>query len=155
MATRSTIVLKVRKEDIGKTLKFNSTKLPHGKTYTNEFPFGEVTIKGEYMEIYHHWDGYIEGVGHTLLTEFGDYDSVLNLLLMGDMSSINGNEVVSYHGWRNEDVPPRFYDEEPKVKEEYKYVFKDGEWYVTEADFFTDRKIDVLVRDCKELEDEI
>lgn len=143
MATRSTIVLKIRKEDIGKTLTFDPSKMK--KAFDNKFPFEPVTITGEYMEIYHHWDGYPDGVGETLLTEFNDYDSILNLMLMGDMSSIVGNSVCSYHGWRNEDTPPHFHDSEPSCSEEYLYVFKDGHWHVTEE--YSDDMVDVSLED--------
>lgn len=130
MATRSNIAIKLRKEDIGKTFTFDPSMM--AKAFSNKFPFEPVKIRGEYMVVYHHWDGYPEGVGATLLAEFNDYNSILNLLLMGDLSSINGDEVVSYHGWRNEDTPPSFTDEYPEVNEEYLYVFEDGEWYVSE-----------------------
>ena len=61
----------------------------------------------KYLKIYHHWDGYTSGLGATLNEHYKDYDTILNLLTMGDMSSIN-DTITSYQGWRNEKTPPHF-----------------------------------------------
>ena len=108
MSTRSNIYLKLKEETKGTTIKFDPTKLPQ--------PEGECTFKikdvvvpkdAKFMRIYHHWDGYTSGVGATLNEYYKDYDTILNLLAMGDMSSIN-DRITSYQGWRNEDTPPKF-----------------------------------------------
>ena len=93
---------------------------------------GDVTIEKPYLVIYHHWDGYPEGVGETLVKKFNDYDTILNLLCGGDASSINGDTIVQYCAWRGEewdDVKPAQSDTEPSVTEEYVYLFDDGVWY--------------------------
>ena len=41
------------------------------------------------------------------MESYTDYDTILNLLIMGDISSINGG-VNSYQGWRNDVCPARF-----------------------------------------------
>jgi len=111
MSTRSNIYLKLKDESKGQTIKFDFSKLPtaHGEQHAElEFPIKDVTIPqdAEYIGVYHHWDGYITGVGQTLLESYTDYDTILNLLVMGDISTINGG-VTSYQGWRNEDCPAR------------------------------------------------
>lgn len=133
MATRSNICLVLKKEDIGKSVKFDLNKLPKGITCMDEYidKVGEVVLDKPILEIYHHWDGYPEGVGVTLVKQFNDYDTILNLLLGGDASSINDGEVCQYCAWRGEnweDVKPSTYDE-PKFTEEFIYKFEDGAWY--------------------------
>lgn len=147
MATRSTISLKVKKEDIGKTFHFDKNKLPYNLTCENEFidEVGDVKIEKDYLTIYHHWDGYPDGVGETLVKKFNDYDTILNLLCGGDASSINGETIVQYCAWRGEewdDVKPTQSDTEPSVTEEYAYLFKDEKWFFKgyEAEEWTDLK---------------
>ena len=133
MATRSNICLVLNKEDIGKVMKFDETKLPKDVTYNHKClnKAEEVTLEKPVLEIYHHWDGYPEGVGKTLLAQYNDYDTILNLLLGGDASSINRDNVCQYYAWRGEDwkyVKPKQVDE-PLLKEEYLYKFENGVWY--------------------------
>lgn len=133
MATRSNICLILNKEDIGKVMKFDETKLPKGVTCYNEFlnKVEEVTLEKPVLEIYHHWDGYPDGVGKTLLKQYNDYNTILNLLLGGDASSINGDSVCQYCAWVGEDwerVKPKQLDK-PSFNEEYLYKFENGVWY--------------------------
>lgn len=133
MATRSNICIVLNNEDIGKVVKFDETKLPKGVTCDNEFlnMVEEVTLEKPVLEIYHHWDGYPEGLGKTLLKQYNDYNTILNLLLGGDASSINGDNVCQYCAWRGEDwesVKPAQLDK-PVLNEEYLYKFEDGVWY--------------------------
>lgn len=133
MATRSNICLILNKEDIGKSVKFDETKLPKDVTYDNEFLnlVEEVTLEKPVLEIYHHWDGYPENLGKTLLEQYNDYDTILNLLLGGDASTINNNNVCQYCAWRGEDweyVKPKQLDK-PAFNEEYLYKFENGVWY--------------------------
>ena len=119
MSTRSNIYLKLKDESKGQTIKFDFDKLPRGNGEIHgklEFPIKDVTIPqdAEYIGVYHHWDGYITGVGQTLLESYTDYDTILNILIMGDLSTINGG-VVSYQSWRNEDCPARIITPKTKV----------------------------------------
>lgn len=112
MATRSNICLVLNKEDIGKVMKFDETKLPKNVTCDNEFlnMVEEVTL------------------GKTLLKQYNDYNTILNLLLGGDASSINGDNVCQYCAWRGEDwksMKPKQLDK-PVLNEEYLYKFEDG-----------------------------
>ena len=133
MATRSNICLVLNKEDIGKVMKFDETKLPKNVTCDNEFlnMVEEVTLEKPILEIYHHWDGHPESVGKTLIKKYNDYNTILNLLLGGDASSINGDNVCQYCAWRGEDwesVKPEQLDK-PSFNEKYLYKFEDGVWY--------------------------
>lgn len=90
------------------------------------------------IRIYHHWDGYPDGVGKTLLEEFNSYEKAINLIAFGDASDINGTTAVFYNSWREgEDwkhTKPRQYTSEQAYEEscdeDYAYLFKDGKWYV-------------------------
>ena len=116
MSTRSNIYLKLKEETKGTTLKFDPAKLPQPEG-DREFPIKDINVPqdAKYLKIYHHWDGYTTGVGATLNEHYKDYDTILNLLTMGDMSSINGT-ITSYQGWRNENTPPRFFGDKVKVR---------------------------------------
>ena len=135
MATRSTISLVVKDGDMNKTFHFDRNKLPKSVAeFPHEFinEIGDVTINNEVLTIYHHWDGYPEGVGATLLKDYNDYDTILNLMCGGDASSINGGTCVQYCAWRGEkwetNKPTQCKENEVKCTEEYVYLFKDGKW---------------------------
>ena len=152
MATRSTISLKISESDKGKVFHFDVDKLPKSVLgYEDECidKVGDVKLEKDYLTIYHHWDGYPEGVGETLVNKFNDYDTILNLLCGGDASSINGDTIVQYCAWIGEawndaygGVLPKQSNTEPSVTEEYAYLFKDGKWFFKgyEAEEWTDLK---------------
>ena len=161
MSTHSNIYLRLKEETKGTTIKFDPTKLPQPEG-DREFPIKDVNVPkdAKFMRIYHHWDGYVTGVGKTLIEHYKDYDTILNLLAMGDMSSINGT-ITSYQGWRNENTPPQFLGDKEKVRrwsktkkelvtrtekttdkdgnldskkaicEEYAYLFDGEKWWVS------------------------
>lgn len=111
MSTRSAIILKVRKEDLGKTVKFDKKKLPIPlKNWKEKWSdesvkekSKEVTLSHEYIGIYCHWDGYLEGVGVALKEYFTDYDAILNLIAGGDCSSIWYDGVKHYANRKGEE----------------------------------------------------
>ena len=118
MSTRSFIIVKVRKEDIGKTMKFNEGLLPkpldnwqekdrEGKVWRDETGQNlcqPVEIKDQFIGVYCHWDGYPDGgVGDELKTHFKDYNSVLNLILGGSCSAINDGVVRHYANRQGEE----------------------------------------------------
>lgn len=140
MSTRSCIILKVRKEDMGKILGFRKSELPvpleewtrdEGKEISKP-----VKIEKEFIGIYCHWDGYPEGVGAVLKNKFTDYKQVLNLVLGGDCSCIENGRVIHYanrEGEEWDDIHPRQDDTAAKVADifhgadaEYAYLF-DGD----------------------------
>ena len=148
MSTRSRIAVVLKDRSKGVELMPNVELLQHklfreakgeGKLYPSKFD-------GNIVSIYHHWDGYPEGVGTTLLNEFNDYDKALNLMLFGDASSINDEDKLSFYNyWRDEDwegTKPRIARDEEQLMEvaesgwgEYVYIYKPNEldeyeWYV-------------------------
>ena len=150
MSTPSRIILKVRKEDVGRKIKFNPTKLPiplkewmetdeNGKVWLDQR--GKdlcrmVTLKGGYIGIYCHWDGYLDSVGETLKKHFNDYETALNLLVGGFCSGIACGHVAHYANrdltkWR--DIKPiqgSFNKVYENMYGQYNYLFEDGVWKV-------------------------
>lgn len=51
---------------------------------------------GSVHAVYCHWDGYLEGVGATLVKHYNDTYKVLDLLEQGDISSL-GEEIGEKH----------------------------------------------------------
>ena len=112
MSTRSCVIIKLRKEDIGNTIKFAMMSLPDkvsleewiDKTDSGEVWRDErgkehsksVELKEAYIGIYCHWDGSPSGVGAALKESFNDYDSILNLIAGGFCSVIEPERVRHY-----------------------------------------------------------
>jgi hypothetical protein len=104
MSTRSVIIVKVRKEDIGKEMKFNEALLPiplnnwdyEERRETVESLCEPVVINEQYIGIYCHWDGYPSGVGAVLKEKFLDYHSALNLVIGGACSALDSAYVRHY-----------------------------------------------------------
>ena len=144
MSTRSSIILKVRKEDIGKKVKFDQSKLTLIGWGANDlYSYGdesgeekseEVTINSEYIGVYCHYDGEPNGIGRILKEQFSDYDKLLNLLIGGDISFICENGVRHYANRKGESWEWN----KPKQKGtaagianhfgENSFIFKDGKW---------------------------
>lgn len=120
------------------------------------------TIKG----VYAHSDGYLSGVGLTLLEHYNTLEKVEELLSYGDISSL-GDTVGEKHNFNVRDVQfTTFYmrdrDEEGCEAKEYSgtnaylkgsvnrsaqyiYLFQDGVWkYSQGKDFVTFTKEDAL-----------
>lgn len=140
MATRSYIRVVLKEEDRNRDMKFSPNEKQ--KKSLAEKPWGCETKEGcwetvnaegkEALIIYHHWDGYIDGLGETLFEEYNSYEEALNLVLGGDCSTIN-DTYTPYAVRDGEDwdsVKPRAIDENYPCKEEYDYMFKDGQWFV-------------------------
>ena len=140
MSTTSTIYVKVRKEDKGKALKCDLSKI----TLSFNTPFNikveeierkitPIKLDKDYIRIYVHWDGYVDGVGRELLNNY-DYEKALNLILLGDESSIIG-ECTPYVG--RTDFPEEWEDIKPMTLENveqdemFTYLLDDDDkWYV-------------------------
>ena len=135
MATRATITLKIKDEDLNKTKKFDIDKLPENTSYNDDCieNLQEVTLNKPYISIYHHFDGYPDGLGVTLFTKFHDYDKTLNILLGGDASSINGDTIIQYcPAYQDEDwdsVKPDLTVEIPVADQDYQYYFDGEKWW--------------------------
>jgi hypothetical protein len=136
MATRSNIRVILKEEDRNRNMKFNPEMLEIKNTWGDEQCDGAweaVNPEGkEALIIYHHWDGYPEGVGKTLVEKYNDYDSALNLILGGDISSINGkySPYAVRKGEEWDAIKPAVVDKDYPQQEEYDYMFDDGKWYV-------------------------
>ncbi len=129
MATRSTIMVAIPKEFRGKTFHY----VPKEETHF-EFETPEVTIPedAKFVEVYHHWDGYVEGLGRELIVDFNGkgFEYVMeHLIAGGDLSTT----YCPYHAWRDEEwdsVAPNFSDREFKISEEYQYFMdENGKWF--------------------------
>ena len=141
MSTRSNIRVILKEKDRNRNMKFTPNKKQAedlavrtwGPDHLDEGLWETVNPEGnEALIIYHHWDGYINGVGKTLYNEYKSYKQALNLVLGGDCSTINGT-YTPYANRRGEDwegIKPRGVNENHRQEEEYDYMFKDGKWYV-------------------------
>ena len=144
MATRSFIGVVVNPQDNGKTISPNLELLGKDiESHLEKVEFHDTVINEatKVIRIYHHWDGYPDGVGKTLLEEFNSYEKALNLMAFGDASSIDGTTAVFYNSWREGEewkhTQPRQYHTEIEYEvtcdEDYAYLFKDGKWYVKDC----------------------
>lgn len=173
MSTNSTIVLKVNTKDVGRIKKCDLTKcnVKRKKTFRHEilpnYSFIEQVIKGiklpQYLEIYHHWDGYPSGLGEWLLEHYSNYEDVLNLMLIGDCSSIIKG-VVPYIGFNNMPTPhwqrekweenkPCKHDTMPEQTHQYQYLALQDEknpskvhWYWKDDNTWHDLKTGKFVK---------
>jgi len=90
--------------------------------------------------VYCHFDGYISnGVGEYLKSYFNSYKLANNAISEGDISSIHGESINSYHSKRGEEINiESFSDMESflknKDRQEFNYLFIDGEWQVALID---------------------
>jgi hypothetical protein len=88
-----------------------------------------VNEDGTVHQVYHHWDGYLSGLGVQLL-EYKTLESVAELVSVGDMSYIgmpytHQGMDLNISKFSNINEFFRHYD-----KQEYNYLFHHGEWYV-------------------------
>lgn len=155
MSTNSCVILKVRKQDIGKNIMFDESLLPvklkdwrlediDGKIWRDESGKNlcePIVINSQYIGIYCHWDGYLNGVGKCLLKNFKNYNQVLDLIVGGDCVSIIRDEVRHFAN-RNEEKWEHIAPEQNNNKlelvdnfvgrwAEYAYVFDEnkGGWF--------------------------
>lgn len=99
-----------------------------------EYPDG--TVKA----VHCHWDGYLEGVGATLVEHYTDFEKADALINQGDISSldITVEGSVFYARDRGEELMPaeRYGSMKDYIKrrrlEDYNYVrlYETGEWQV-------------------------
>lgn len=137
MATRGTIVVKIKDEDLGKKVKVNPKFLTRDEAVAEKYnkKCFEITLSKRYAEIYQHWDSYPEGLGASLVNGWTDYEKALNLILGGDASSVDEDGVTQYVVMEDRDeqyerLQPTFTDDVPNVSEEYQYLLDNGVWYV-------------------------
>ena len=92
------------------------------------------------LSVYHHWDGYPQWLGVTLVEKYTTKEQVAELLDGGDISCIDSDTNwdrqecephVQYYNDRGEKTEPRLDLSEYDFfinGEEFAYIFDDGEW---------------------------
>ena len=165
MSTNAVIMVKINDSDNGKMLSLKKDLLPFpildkevdyklmfNKATKEDYEkaFKEVNMKafrnikliGNYIAIYHHWDGYPTALGRELLDNYNSYEKALNLMALGNCSSImsggfNGkpNFITPYALSNNDKDPwneekPTFLNAATEWQEQYTYVFENNQWYV-------------------------
>ena len=148
MSTPSRIIIKLRKEYIGRKIKFDPNKLPlplgnwiykdeYGRVLRNESgkdKTREITLKGEYIGIYCHWDGHPESVGAVLKESFNDYETALNLIAGGWCSGISCGMVNHYanrvgHKWSEiKPIQGSLKHLRDYIYGQYEYIFDNDKW---------------------------
>ncbi len=95
----------------------------------------------KFIGSYCHFDGYLSGVGQTLLLDYKDLDKVTALINLGELRCIGSGitkakGTEAYHRDCGEEFSaPAFGQNENEVLDglsggvEFVYVFKDGDWY--------------------------
>ena len=118
---------------------------------------GVQQANGKVKSIYCHWDGYPDWVGKKLVTHYNDLESAKAIIALGQLSSLHDkltpdpdaphdfenkqdDVTVAYHRDRGE---PMVIDKSDNADdmyrlscsgwEEYAYLFRDAQWYVTEV----------------------
>lgn len=171
MSTRSNITVVLRKEDLGKKLAFDHALVKHpfvvpeknADYYRDAFLYKDMpsfTVpgiltprkKGTALTSYCQCDGYLEGVGETLLKDFNDYDSALNLVLLGDTDCICITDDTTRPGKHytqgvlpSPKIHPKRFpnvhlsdnDPERDFGAAFHYLFEDGRWWVRTKDINT------------------
>lgn len=132
MSTRCNIVVKIKDKDKGLIKVFDPLLLNNNKEYLDK-KYNEVNLNGNYISIYVHHDGYINGVGCNLYNYFNSYEKALNLCLIGDCSYIEKEIIGSYHTFYEEEwdiTAPKKYDNEPECYEDFLYLYDNNQWLV-------------------------
>ncbi len=95
----------------------------------------KISLKTEtgYKTIYNYFDGYLDGLGKTLLFSYNTQEKVEQLISMGGASAVEEtlDKSIFYHRDRGEDIEiemSSFELESDMV--DYIYMFEDGNWYV-------------------------
>ena len=120
MSTRCNVAIKLRKEDLNKTLTIVENETLHELKTDAGY---------SYMFIYIHHDGYLQGVGYGLLNELGtDYETVKNYIMEGDRTSFDEPYINCGELW--EDDKPEFCKSiDGTIPNDYFYLFDDGKWF--------------------------
>lgn len=152
MSTRGYIIVKVKDENKGKSLKFDKKMLSDGIELRDEDKwngksFGVLTdniwkptenVTGNYLAIYNQSDSYPTGAGQALLTHFNSYEQALNLVAGGTTESIFGDHITYSKGRRKSLDEDTHYEDGsipcqlhlPTACESWQYLFYEGRWYL-------------------------
>ena len=113
---------------------------------------------GSILSVYHHWDGYPQWLGKTLVEHYNTQELVSELVDGGDMSCCYSDEIFGkklpegtfapeYYSARGEDCPPRLDKdlfEYLSNGEEYAYVWEEGFWTCYDLHQFGDEAPEVV-----------
>ena len=104
--------------------------------------------------VYCHFDGYIQGVGQTLVENYKSYDDAISLLQFGGISSLGNNlKETSFYsrdwGRKDEDNKCTEYQNEFSFMYnmrgdcwiEYIYLFKNNKWLVSTSTCIPSKKL--------------
>ena len=123
MSTCGHIYLKLEDESKGQVVRFKVTKLAgsyhkNKKYLNNQIPDLEIPKTAEYLQVFNHFDSYVNGgIGEDLLKNYDTYDKVLNLLAMGDLDSVNTHDgTKSKYGCYGFVSTPRFIFNETPIR---------------------------------------
>lgn len=141
MATRSNIRVILKEEDRNRDMKFNpemiEIKNTWGKGQQLETGLWETVNPDGHdtLIVYHHWDGYPEGIGQALLEDYNDYDKALNLVLGGDISSAVGDysPYALREGESWDGIKPQAVNFDERQHNEYDYMFFKDKWFVRDC----------------------
>ena len=160
MSTNAFLFVHIPKEHDGKTVIFNSKLLPKGIVLHSPDIFDNapvsvdkiqrIVLKEGFLRIYVHWDGDPLGtVADELVQHYNNFEKALNLLCLGDISSLNTaparksgggldmtKHIITPYILRNRktdswnDVKPCSVKSLRTASMDYNYLFTDGEWLV-------------------------
>lgn len=140
MGTRAFITVKVRKEDMGKAMKFRNDLLPAGRTMARQDLLAVPTVLTKpYATIYTHHDGGLADTGAALATEFNTYERALNLVLAGDIDSASYEPLEPNLACRDEQSDVLLTDElleRDDVRYCHYYLFDDDGWKLISYDAY-------------------
>lgn len=121
MSTRCNVAIRLKEEDLGKTLKVDGS---HYFETNKEYPT---------IEIYIHHDGYPTGVGHDLINKLPqDYKSVLHYVLQGDRTSFSTSYTECGEKWEDnkpDSIGGDIWTDDNEIPESYYYFFTNNKWY--------------------------
>lgn len=134
MSTRSNIAIILKEEDKAVVFKALNERLEKAG---DRFRYG--VDNGNVLQIYCHYDGYLNCVGNELINGFNSYDEALELILAGDVSYIEGGVACHYTSkgkdWASNRPEQRMH---ARRNGDYLYVFKDGTWKIPVNDEMID-----------------
>lgn len=101
---------------------------------------------GGIVATYCHYDGYIEGVGKSLIESYNDAESAFQLADMGYLTGLGEtmDDTVEYSHANDED--PGYFTNPDHLAdadwgEEYIYLWRDGQWWVVSEYLLGNRNV--------------
>lgn len=100
---------------------------------------GMLNLDGTISSIYCHHDGYLEGVGETLVKYWNDLNDIIELIANGDISSLGENlDDTKFYNDGSKSIislSERLYMQEDSDDIEYYYLYKDNRWYFAQPGY--------------------